>query len=416
MTTKDIAVKASVKNLGWLVTFAGTGILLALGLLYAWSVISKQIPAEWGWTELNKSMPYSVACLVFSLMMVPGGRLQDRFGPRIVVMIGGVLAGLGMVVTSLTTSPLGYIIGFGVLLGTGLGFAYSATTPAAVKWFPGSQTGMISGIVVAGFGLASAYVSPLSNTLIHKYGLQTSMLWMGVGMFVVVMILSQILRIPPAGYVPQGSSTSVSKSAVKKVDFTPSEVLKTWQFYVLWLMFAFGAGAGLMVISKLAVIVESQTGRNLGYLLVSFLALGNGGGRIIAGMFSDKFGRKITLGVAFVLQAVLILLLSQAKAENILGSTPVMIIISALIGACYGSNLSIFPSISKDFYGLKNFGINYGLLFTAWGLGGFSLSLLAGSVYDTTKSFTFAQFLSAALLIVAAALIIMIKAPQRKKR
>ena len=135
-------------NRGWQVAFAGVGINLALGVLYSWSVVSKSIPTEWGWSEAGKSWPYSVACLVFSLVMVPAGRMQDRIGPRVVATIGGVLVGLGMIIASLTTSSLGYIIGFGLLAGAGIGFGYASTTPPAVKWFPAARTGLIAGLVV----------------------------------------------------------------------------------------------------------------------------------------------------------------------------------------------------------------------------------------------------------------------------
>ncbi|MBP8911131.1 MAG: OFA family MFS transporter [Phycisphaerae bacterium] len=398
---------------GWIVTFAGTGINLALGVLYSWSVVSKEIPAEWGWTEAGKSLPYSMACLVFALIMVPAGRMQDRMGPRLVATIGGILVGIGMIVASRTTSTLGYAIGFGLLAGAGIGFGYASATPPAVKWFSAARTGLIAGIVVSGFGLASVYVAPLAKALIKSYGVPTTMLALGIGFLVVVVALSQLLRIPPKGYVPAGAKPA-STGVIRKEDFTPSEVLRTWQFYVLWFMYACGAGAGLMIISKLATMVQVQAGVTLGFILVAVLAIGNGAGRIVAGMVSDKIGRKATLFCCFVLQAVLILLLSQAKTGTVLGGTVVLAILSALIGANYGANLSLFPSVTKDFYGLKNFGMNYGLVFTAWGLGGFMLSLLAGKVYDATKTFAFAYYCSAGLLIAAAVVTFLVKSPQQQ--
>ena len=188
-------------------------------------------------------------------------------------------------------------------------------------------------------------------------------------------------------------------------------MLKTPQFYILWFMYACGAGAGLMIISKLAKIVDVQAGMSLGFVLVACLAVGNGAGRIAAGVASDKIGRRATLFICFVVQAVLILLLSRANTGNALGTTVVLIALSTLIGANYGANLALFPSITKDFYGLKNFGVNYGLVFTAWGLGGFTLSLLAGKVFDQTHSFAFAYYCSAALLIAAALSTFIVRPP-----
>ena len=194
-------------------------------------------------------------------------------------------------------------------------------------------------------------------------------------------------------------------------EFLPKEMLGTVQFYMIWFMYACGAGAGLMIISKLAVIADKQAGIALGFLLVAVLALGNGAGRIVAGMLSDKIGRKATMFICFVLQAVLIFLLSRAQNNNVLGTVPVMAIISALIGANYGANLSLFPSITKDFYGLKNFGMNYGLVFTAWGVGGFLLAYLAGKMYDIHQTFDIAYYGASGLLVLAAIVVFLLKQP-----
>lgn len=420
MTTDSPPASPPTPNRGWTVTFAGMGINLALGVLYSWSVISKKIPGEWNWSEADRAWPYAVACLVFSLIMVPAGRMQDKIGPRIVASIGGLLVGLGMILASLTTSPMGYILGFGLLAGAGIGFGYASATPPAVKWFPAAKTGMIAGIVVSGFGLASVYAAPLSEKLSAAYGVPTTMLALGIGFLLVVVGLAQILQPPPKGYVPVGTQPAAAGTAAKKEDFTPGEMLRTWQFYVLWFTYVCGAGAGLMIISKLAKMVDVQAGVKLGFLLVAVLAVGNGAGRIVAGTLSDKIGRKATLFICFVLQAVCILLLSRARAGSPLGSTPMLVVLSALIGANYGANLALFPSVTKDFYGLKNFGVNYGLVFTAWGLGGFMLSLLAGWVYDGKivarwqGSFAFAYYCSAALLVAAAAVTFVVKPPQAR--
>lgn len=407
--------KRSAIHPGWVVALAGTGINLALGVLYSWSVVSQQIPEAWGWTEAGKSAPYAVACLIFALVMVPAGRMQDRMGPRIVATIGGILVGIGMILASRTTSAVGYTVGFGFLAGAGIGFGYASATPPAVKWFAAARTGLIAGIVVSGFGLASVYVAPLARALINAHGVPATMLILGIGFLVIVTALAQLLRPPPRGYVPAGTKPVAPGAVARKEDFTPNEVVRTWQFYVLWFMYACGAGAGLMIISKLATMVLVQADVALGFVLVAVLAVGNGAGRIIAGIISDKVGRKATLFGCFVFQAVLIILLSQARTGTVLGSTAVLAVLSALIGANYGANLSLFPAVTKDFYGMKNFGVNYGLVFTAWGLGGFMLSLLAGKVYDVTETFTFAYYCSAGLLIAAAAVTFLVKPPHHEQ-
>jgi len=413
MSEEITTAKPEIENHGWRVTFVGMGINLALGILYTWSVISKHVPEDWNWNEDDKSLPYMIACLVFSLIMVPAGRLQDKISPRFVATIGGVLVGFGFVIASMTRSPLAFAIGFGVLAGAGIGFGYASATPPAIKWFSAAKTGLIAGIVVSGFGLASVYAAPLTTALIINLSFKTAILLLGIAFLVVVVGLAQILKPPPAGYIPPGSipANSDSNSNNKKEDFLPKEMLTTWQFYVIWFMYVCGAGAGLMIISKLAAIADKQVGIAMGFVLVAVLAIGNGGGRILAGMLSDKIGRKVTMFICFLFQAFLIFLLSRASKVNAIGTIPVMALISALIGANYGANLSLFPSITKDFYGLKNFGMNYGLVFTAWGVGGFMLAKLAGIMYVKHQTFEIAYYGASALLILAAIMTIFVKAP-----
>ena len=199
-----------IVNQGWSVTFAGMGINLALGILYTWSVISKGIPDAWGWSEADKSWPYAIACLIFSIVMVPAGRLQDKVGPRIVAVIGGLLVGIGMILAGFTTSPIGYILGFGVLAGAGIGFGYASATPPAVKWFPAAKTGLIAGIVVSGFGLASVYAAPLSKWLTVTFGLQKMVLILGVAFLIIVVGLAQLLVQPPQEYVSEMGKKDIS--------------------------------------------------------------------------------------------------------------------------------------------------------------------------------------------------------------
>ena len=416
MTISKANSSGEAKNAGWKVVMAGLGINLALGILYTWSVISKGIPAEWDWSQADKSWPYSVACLVFCLVMVPAGRMQDKVGPRWVATIGGILVGAGFITASMATSLTGFILGFGVLAGAGIGCGYASATPPAVKWFPKEKTGMITGIVVSGFGLASVYAAPLAKWLLVNYSFKTLLMTLGVAFLFVVVILAQFLRPPHKveQFIKKLGPEEVY--AKKEMEFTPGQMLKTSQFYLIWFLYACGAGAGLMIISKLAAIANLQAGVELGFIFVAALAIGNGGGRIIAGMASDKIGRKTTMFTCFIVQAGVVFLLSRVTRGSALATIPVMSIISIVIGANYGANLALFPSITKDYYGLRNFGINYGLVFTAWGVGGFMLALLAGKMYDRTQSFNVAYYGASALLIIAALAVFALKAPQVKEK
>lgn len=389
--------------------------------MYTWGIIAKGLQDEWGWDKSDAAWPYAVACLVFCLIMVPAGRMQDTKGPRLVASLGGLLVGIGMIVASCTDSVAGFILGFGVLAGAGIGFGYASATPPAVKWFPSAKTGMIAGIVVSGFGLASVYAAPLAEWLIATHGIQITMRVLGIAFMVVVIGLAQLLKAPHKveqmirGLGRAGELKAAAASPVKKENFTPGEMVKTPQFFALWFIYAAGAGAGLMIIFA-AVTLGKAAG--VGTLLVVFLAIGNGGGRILAGMLSDKLGRKLTMVGFLLFQALLVLLMTMATSpDSALGSGSVLIVLTALIGASYGSNLSLLPSVTKDYYGLRNFGVNYGLVFTAWGIGGFMLAKLAAWVYDGAivaewkGSFNFAFYTSAVLLVIAAVVALMVKAP-----
>lgn len=402
-------------NPGWRVAMAGLGINLSLAIMYTWSVISKGVPDAWGWSQADKSLPYAISCLVISLIMVPAGQMQDKLGPRLGATIGGLLVGLGMIYASLTTTPFGYVVGFGLLTGSGIAFAYASATPPAVKWFPPAMTGMIVGIVVSGFGLAPVYAAPLANWLIAQFGLASAVMVLGIAFLVVVAGLAPMLKTPPPGYVPPGTPPPAADVRVtKQEDYRPGEMLRTWQFYVLWFLYASGAGAGLMIISNLAKIASAQAGLELGFVLVAVLAAGNGTGRVVAGLASDKVGRKTTMFICFATQAILIFLLSKTSAGSHSANAMALAAISALIGANYGANLALFPSLTKDYYGLRNFGVNYGLVFTAWGFGGFTLALLVGRVYDQTGSFNFAYHCAAALLAAAAVVTFTLKPPHAR--
>ena len=383
---------------GWKVTFAGTGINLALGVLYAWSILSGGLT---GWTETMKSLPYSLACGVFAITMIPAGRLQDRIGPRWVATVSGLLTGIGFILCWAYTSFAGFLVGFGLLVGIGIGFGYAAATPPAIKWFHASRTGLIAGLVVSGFGLASAYIGPLARTMIDEWGLQTSMLVMGLSFLVIVVGLAQFLKNPPAGYVPPVPASAGAKkqsaAAAPARDVEPGKMVRTSQFWMLWVMYACGAGAGLMIIGKLKPIVKNAS--DLAWfapLCLAILAVGNAGGRIIAGVLSDKLGRFTTMLVIFLLQAAVMMGLI------FVGSEPAVVVgVSLMGGFNYGANLSLFPSATKDLFGLKNFGVNYGILFTAWGVGGVVLPIVAGRVADATGSFNLAYIVAAVCLVLA---------------
>jgi OFA family oxalate/formate antiporter-like MFS transporter len=356
--------------------------------------------------------------------MIPAGRMQDRLGPRLVASIGGLLIGSGCVLAGLAgSSVLGFAVGFGVLAGVGIGFGYASTTPPAVKWFPPARTGMVAGIVVAGFGLASVYIAPLVSKLLIAFAVETrgldpagapivekgvsrTMVVLGVLFLTAVVALAQLLKNPPPLERAAGGAATAGSG-----DRTWREMMGGLQFYLLWLMFFAGSAAGLTFISFAQDLGKRSLGE-LAFLAVIVLALGNAGGRIVAGIVSDRIGRQMTLLAVLLLQAGVLAVLYVARAG---AGWPIILSIVLLIGANYGANLSLFPSITKDYFGLTHFGLNYGLLFTAWGCAGLIGPWVNGRIKDLTGKDDLTYPLIIGTLVAAAALTFLSRSLARRQ-
>jgi MFS family permease len=405
------SIQPVLVNRGWAVTFAGTGINLALGVLYAWSMFKGAIEKSFGWDPARLNDPYALCCLVFAFSMIVAGRCQDKLGPRVTAFMGGILVGVGLFIASRTTNYLAWLIGFGLLAGIGIGFGYSSATPPALKWFPPSRTGLIAGLVVAGFGLASVYIAPLSEYLLNHYGVLAAMFFYSIFFVLVVCGLSLLLVNPPPGYSPvaPGAPGSAAVTKPAPVSSTPGEVLRSGTFYLLWSIYFIGSGAGLMVISSVSGMAKKSMGQ-AAFVAVAVLAIGNAAGRIVAGLLSDKIGRRWTLLLVLLIQAALMFV--AIPVTNSKGMAPaVIVLVATLIGFNYGANLSLFPSFAKDLWGLKNFGVNYGILFTAWGVGGFVLSRLQAMLKAQSGSFTSSFVTGGVLLLIGAGLTLLVKPP-----
>ena len=391
--------KQEIKNRGWTVVLAGTGINLALGILYAYSMLKGDI----GKLFDGAGDPYATACLAFALSMIIGGKMQDKVGPRMTAMLGGLLVGAGFLVCSQTSSYWGWILGFGVLAGLGFGFGYSAATPPALKWFSPTKTGLIAGIVVAGFGIAPVYLAPVSKYLLGSYGLHNTMMILGVAFIVIVCGMATMVSNPPAGFVPasdtpSGNALTAKKSAV--ADKTPAEMFKEGRFYTLWLTYFIGAGAGLMVIGSIAGIAKQSMGE-MAFIAVVVMSVGNAAGRVVAGVLSDKIGRATTLSIMLVFQAVL-MFVAIPVVTNSNSSAVIVTLLASFIGFNYGTNLSLFPSFAKDYWGSKNYGMNYGILFSAWGVGAFVLVKLSAALTAKFGGMTTSFTVAGVLLLVGA--------------
>ncbi|HYV38391.1 MAG TPA: MFS transporter [Gemmataceae bacterium] len=418
-----------VPGRAWVVTFAGTAINLCLGILYAWSVWKANLIARAdhpagsamsglneGWTYLTDAQAtwaYAICGFTFALFMIPGGRLQDRFGPKLGATLGGLFLASGCVVAGLMQSYVGLIIGFGLLGGIGMGLGYAAATPAAVRWFGPHQRGLVVGLVVGGYGGAALYVSPLAEFLIDRYGLSGSFIGLGILFAVVVVIAGQLLSWPEPGYLPPAPPERVGKTkTATTVDWTPTAMVKTWQFYALVLMFIGSAQSGLLVIANATPMLKSTAASVAflaanAWLLASFGGLVNASGRIGTGIYSDKIGRANAYLVNGIISAGCLF-----ATPAIMASGNVLLLFLA-VGVAYwqyGGGLALLPAFTADFFGSKNLGFNYGLVFLGWGIA-FFVPQIAGYIKDEMGSLDYAFYLSGGLLLTAVAVSYLVSRP-----
>ena len=410
-----------VPTKAWVVTFAGTAVNLCLGILYAWSVWAKALINEKmvgqpmtgineGWVYLNNAQaatPFSLCVIIFAIVMIAGGRIQDKYGPKVGATLGGLFLAVGCIIAGMMKSYEGLLIGFGVLGGIGMGIGYAAPTPAALKWFGPHKRGLIAGLVVGGYGGAALYISPLAAYLLANYGISGSFNILGIFFAVVVLIAGQLLAWPPAGYVPppppvKPGSAAAAKKAMTAHDWAPGEMLTTWQYYALVILFIGSTQSGLMIIANAAKILAEAAKADPflaanAWILASFGGLINALGRVGTGMYSDKIGRANAYTLNCLVSAACLF------AMPYIVTTKSIFLLFLAIGIAYwqyGGGLSLLPAFTADFYGAKNMGFNYGLVFLGWGFG-FFMARLAGTIKDMTGSLDYAYYISAGVLVFA---------------
>jgi OFA family oxalate/formate antiporter-like MFS transporter len=404
----------------WAVILAGTTINLCLGVLYAWSVWVKYLTDEvyvkaHGWTHAltaeQASNPASLCILIFALLMIPGGKIQDKYGPTVAGSISALFMGIGMIIAATANSYAGILWGFGVGGGIAMGIGYAAPVPATRKWVGPHQVGLMIGITVAGYGGAAFYVAPLIKWLIVSYSLSTSFLVLGIAYLIVIGIAAQVLAWPEEGYVPpQPPETAATRAAAASVvDWTTGEMAGTWQCYALIALFCLNTQAGLLIIGHAAKIVKPFLAQ--GFILVAAGGFMNAAGRVGTGKYSDIIGRDR----AYMLNAFLAALCMFALPAIIAAKSLFMAFLACMIAYwVYGGGLALLPSYTADFYGPKNLGFNYGIVFIGWGLGAF-MPKLAGRIKDVTGSYDAAFYVAGGLLVLAIMIAFVTKKPQKSR-
>lgn len=368
----------------WVFVLLGLVINLAIGSIYAWSVFRKPLEKFFAVGATESLFPFVVFLAVFALSMPLVGGLLDRYGPRLLAVAGGVIVGAGWLLGSQSSSMTMLTLAYGLIGGAGVGIVYNCPIAVAARWFP-DRRGLAVGLAVLGFGLSPLITAPLANALIASIGPLMTMAWVGAAALVVIVLAGLPLRFPPGGWAPAGwIPTAMQASAC---DLTRSEMVRTGAFWGLWLCFFIGTVAGLMAIG-----IASPVGQEVFLLpaataaaLVGVFAVFNGVGRPIFGALVDRIGTRTTAIANLALIAAAALLLWAGSGS---GGAAVYVIGFAALWLCLGGWLAIAPACTAAYCGTRHYGPNYGLVFTAYGVGAIVGNLLAGTLRDLVGSYT----------------------------
>ena len=400
----------------WLVVLGALIIQVSLGAVYIWSVFQTPLLTHFpSWKETQVTLPAQIILACFALAVIIAGRIQDRVGPRPVAIAGGLMLGSGLILAKFTAgftpgpALVWLILTYSVIGGLGIGAAYVCPIATCVKWFP-DKRGLITGLAVAGFGAGAFFFAPLAKALITggpyqlfgkslfslpEVGLFNTFLVLGLIFLVTITLGALLLQNPETGYRPAGWNSPVQSTALNnlKVDFTPSEMFRTWQFWLLWGIYLTGCASGLMIIMKASPIWQSFALSSLtsgldsagfsqiasaGALAVSILAIFNSLGRIVWGKISDAAGRKNTLLAMFLICGLTMLAFNALKPYSL------FLLGISLVGLCFGGFLAVFPAVTADYFGTKHYGANYGWMFSAYGVGGLLGPYLAAALMKTS--------------------------------
>lgn len=361
---------------------------ILLGVIYSWSIFRNPLAQLHGWSNAQTVAPYRYSLLAFAAGMIVAGFWQDRKGPRIVASVGGFLLGTGCVLSALFGESLsGLIVGYGLVAGIGVGFAYVTPIAMCIKWFP-DRRGMIVGLAVMGFGVGPLVFGPLIESLIGANPAQfattipRTFLILAAIFYIGVIGSAQFYRVPPPGWQPAGWTGAAKRASGG--EFPAQEMIRTWQFYALWVVYFLGTSVGLTAIGEASPLLKSSASQSTIFsagAALGVMSIFNGLGRLGWGSVSDRFGRKTAvMGMCAGSIVACLAFLRTADGFN-----------SLLIGLClaafgYGGYLALMPSFTADYFGSRNVGANYGIVFSAWGICGFLVPGYFAGIMDRAKA------------------------------
>lgn len=384
----------------WFILIACIIINLSLGAGYAWSVFQGPLIEKFSWTTAQTSLAFSISFAMVPIGMIIFGKIQDEKGPKWVTFGGGLMFGLGMIMTSFVKNLMMLYLSYGLILGFGIGMAYGCTTSTTVKWFP-DKKGLAGGLTAAGFGSGAVLFAPLAKNLISSNGVLMTFRYLGIGLLITICLASLFLT------APEKKVTVVAQD--DKINKKSNEMIKTPVFWGLWTAYIFGCVSGLMIIGHAAPIAKEFLNiEKIATLVVMLVALSNTFGRIVWGFVSDKVGRYKAVILMFLTSSIGLVLL-RFKIDPKIAVLGIM-----LIALCFGGFLGTFPGITAENWGPLYNGSNYGVMFTAYGIAAVVGPRLAATIKEANNGdYSNAFLISIALNIVGMILILILE--RRKK-
>ncbi|HZU24826.1 MAG TPA: OFA family MFS transporter [Bryobacteraceae bacterium] len=384
----------------WMIAAAAVVMQVCLGAVYGWSVFVKPLIAAEHWTLTSVSLTFTLAIAFLGVGSIIGGLWQDRSGPRIVASVAGILYGIGFLVSAWAVSQhllSGLYIGYGVIGGIGMGMGYICPVATLTKWFP-DRRGLMTGVAVMGYGAGALVMSPIAARMIISSGIPATFAVFGAVYLVVVVLCAQAYANPPQGWRPEGwqPRTTVAKAA-STVDYTVSQAMSTWRFWLLWLMLFLNVSAGIMIISQASPMAQQIAKLTAVEAsgIVGIISIFNAVGRVFWAWVSDVIGRARVYLLLYVIQAVIFFLLPHLTTAATFTAAV------AAIGLCYGGGFGTMPSFTADFFGAKYMGGIYGWILLAWGAGAIPSPILIARVRQSTGNYTEAIGVIAVVMLVA---------------
>ncbi len=417
MRRMDSNTLAAPKFNRWIPVVASIAIQLCLGTAYIWSVFQSYLiigpstpNALFNWPASHGTLAYSLLLGVLTVGSTIGGRLQEKLKPRPVIIAAGIILGLGFFFARFTTETTPWLLWltYGVLGGFGMGMSYTTTIACCQKWFP-DKRGFVTGIIVSALGFGGLVFTPVAEALIKSYGVLNTFSILGVVFFVVNIAGAFFIDSPPEGFRPKGWTPPAPKDGIIAQSFTPSEALKTPQFYMVTIAFMCATAAGSMMIPMAKILglqPDSGLSKEVAVVGVMIITGFNSFGRLFWAGISDKLGRKRVLLILLVIAALSIVGVSFTKAY-------LMLAFIAVIGFSYGGFLGVFPALTADFWGTKSVAMIYGMILLGFGAGAVASSYIV-AYFSAAKAFTTAFAIAGAAAVVGFVIIALLKAPKLK--